>query len=178
MPVEYLTFLFHFVIHIFPSIFLGLKCNFIIIFFIILIYLYFFLLPPPLCIPASFFHVLLDLCLCYHFPVNFKIPVVIPELINEVEARMNHHPYTPPSLTQGNPTPSTSMSMNNCVGVPPNTQARPTPKSRRTGLATVLERPGPILGIAIYFESIIPENKSLISFQFCIKNYTVLSILC
>lgn len=41
------------------------------------------------------------------------------------------------------------MSMNNCVGVPPNTQARPTPKSRRTGLATVLERPGPILGIAI-----------------------------
>ncbi len=60
----------------------------------------------------------------------------------EVEARMNRE-YTPPSLIPGTSTPSTSMSMNNCVGVPQNTQARPIPK-RRSGLATVKEVPGPI----------------------------------
>ncbi|XP_032792877.2 serine/threonine-protein kinase SIK3 isoform X2 [Daphnia magna] len=69
--------------------------------------------------------------------------VISPELMIEVEARMNRQ-YTPPSLLPGNPAPSTSMSMNNCVGVPPNTQARPIPKIRRSGLATVMEGPGPI----------------------------------
>lgn len=76
-----------------------------------------------------------------------EIPVVIsPELVIEVEARMNRQ-YTPPSLIPGTSAPSTSMSMNNCVGVPPNTQARTTTRSRRTGLAnlaTVNEGPGPI----------------------------------
>ena len=81
------------------------------------------------------------------------MPVVIsPELMIEVEARMNRQ-YTPPSLFPGTTAPSSSMSMNNCVGVPQNTQARPIPKIRRSGLATVMEGPGPIhIGI----ESIVP----------------------
>lgn len=75
--------------------------------------------------------------------VSEKSVVISPELVIEMEARMNRQ-HTPPSLIPGTPTPSTSMSMNNCVGVPPNTQARPIQKSRRTGLATVMEGPGPI----------------------------------
>ena len=88
-------------------------------------------------------------CHYFLFAGNFgsEMSVVIsPELVIEVEARMNRE-YTPPSLIPGTSTPSTSMSMNNCVGVPPNTQARPIQKTRRTGLPTVMEGPGLIYGI-------------------------------
>lgn len=66
--------------------------------------------------------------------------MISPELVNEVEARMNRQ-HTPPSLFPINSTATVGMSMNTCPSVNVNSQSRPKPSSRerRSGLATVME---------------------------------------
>ena len=60
----------------------------------------------------------------------------------EVEARMNRQRTSPSLLPSNTPV---GMGMNNCVGLPINSQSRPVPKNpvpvpKRSGLATVMEQ--------------------------------------